>query len=149
MSAPIARELPALIDEHRRRIAGLVEEADVRLSGSASVRGLDPNDLDLVVLVPDVAAASARLRTEYPPLFEDEWREDWAAFRELGPPQVDIVVTRVGTCGDAHHRLAWELLAADAELLAEYRALKSSGDRYEERKAAFFERIVERLPEHR
>jgi len=36
------------------------------------------------------------------------------------------------------------VLAVDAELLAEYRALKSSCDRYEERKAAFFERIVER-----
>jgi len=133
-----------LIGEHRRRITGLVQEADVRVSGSASVQSLDPNDLDLVALVPDVAAASALLRAVYTPLLEDEWREDWAAFRDLGPPQVDIVLIRVGTRGDAHHRLAWEVLAVDAELLAEYRALKSSCDRYEERKAAFFERIVER-----
>jgi hypothetical protein len=98
----------------------------------------------LVVLVPEVADAADRLRNVYPPLYEDEWRDDWAAFRLPGPPQVDIVVTKRGTKGDAHHRRAWELLLADDVLRAEYERLKAAGmDSVQ--KAAFFERVVARL----
>lgn len=120
-------------------------DASISVSGSASVPGLDPNDVDLVALVDDVAGAAARLRTIYPSLYEDQWRDDWAAFREPGPPQVDVVITRLGTKGDAHHRRAWDLLAQDEQLLRAYRALKSDRERYEERKAAFFEAVVARL----
>jgi len=74
-------------------------------------------------------------------------REDWAAFRDPGPPQVDLVVTRFGTKEDAHHRRAWELLAQDAGLLEEYRALKAVEGDYEQRKAVFFERVVTLLGE--
>ena len=56
-----------------------------------------------------------------------------------------FVVTRAGTKGDAHHRRAWRLLARDPRLLDEYRAMKAEPDRYEERKAAFFERVVSLL----
>lgn len=137
----------SLVNEHRRRIVGAIPEADVSLSGGASIEGLVANDVDLVALVPNVAEAAARLRRLYPPLFEEEWREDWAAFRDEGPPQVDLVVTQLGTKGDAHHRRAWELLAQNADLLDEYRALKASDDDYERRKAAFFERLVSLLDE--
>ena len=115
------------------------------LSGSASVGDLSANDLDVVALVEDVCDAAARLRPLYPPLYEDQWRDDWAAFRLAGPTQVDVVVTRPGTKGDAHHRRAWELLAIDERLRAEYRSLKASSHQYEERKAAFFERVVRLL----
>ncbi|HEX4325142.1 MAG TPA: GrpB family protein [Gaiellaceae bacterium] len=130
-----------MIDQERR-LRELLPGAEVHLSGSACLPGLDPEDLDLVVLVHDVAAAARTLRSEYPVLYGDEWRDDWAAFREPGPPQVDIVVTRPGTLGDRHHRLAWQFLAARPDLLEEYRALKETTEDYERRKREFFERVV-------
>jgi hypothetical protein len=131
--------------EQERRLRELLPEGRVHLSGSASVSGLEPGDLDLVVLVDDVAAAAETLRAEFPVLYADEWRDDWAAFRDPGPPQVDIVLTRLGTLGEKHHRLAWELLAARADLLEEYRELKATPDDYERRKREFFERVVAQL----
>jgi GrpB-like predicted nucleotidyltransferase (UPF0157 family) len=128
--------------EQERRLRELLPGAGVHLSGSARVPGLEANDLDLVVLVDDVAVAAEVLRPEYPTLYADEWRDDWAAFRDPGPPQVDIVLTRPGTLGDKHHRLAWELLAGRPDLLEEYRALKATPGDYERRKREFFERVV-------
>jgi len=134
----------ALVARHARRIREAVPEASTSVSGSTLLGRYGGHDLDLVVLVPDVADAAARLRSVYPPLYEDEWRDDWAAFRLPGPPQVDIVVTKLGTKGDAHHRRAWELLLADDALMAEYERLKTAGmDSVQ--KAAFFERVVGRL----
>jgi hypothetical protein len=133
------------VTEQERRLRELLPEGRVHLSGSASLPGLEPGDLDLVVLVDDVATAAETLRPEYPVLYADEWREDWAAFRDPGPPQVDIVLTRPGTLGDKHHRLAWELLADRPDLLAEYRELKATPDDYERRKREFFERVVDQL----
>jgi hypothetical protein len=51
-------------------------------------------------------------------------------------------VTRAGTLGDKHHRLAWQLLLDMPGLLAEYRALKAKPEDYELRKCQFFERLV-------
>ncbi|MGH2933258.1 MAG: GrpB family protein [Gaiellaceae bacterium] len=129
----------AIVSAHRARILSLVPSADVRLTGSASIAGLSANDVDLVVLVDDVEDAANALAGSYQPLHREEWRDDWAAFRE---DDVDVVVTCEGTPGDAHHRLAWERLAHDPELVEEYRILKSSWDDYEVRKAAFFDRIA-------
>jgi hypothetical protein len=134
-----------LVDEDRERVTLLIPEAQVFLSGSALIEGVGAGDVDLVVLVPDVPEAASRLRGMYPTLYEDQWRGDWAAFRDPGPPQVDLVVTRPGTKGDAHHRRAWEFLAKEPELLAEYRALKMDRTDYESRKAAFFDRVVARM----
>jgi GrpB-like predicted nucleotidyltransferase (UPF0157 family) len=131
--------------EVERRIRELLPAAEVQLSGSASLPGLDPGDLDLVVLVEDVEAAAETLRAEYPVLYAEEWRDDWAAFRVPGTPQVDVVVTRPGTLGDKHHRLAWHLLAERPDLLEEYRALKATPGDYEGRKREFFERVVAQL----
>ncbi|HEY4237770.1 MAG TPA: hypothetical protein VGM45_10615 [Gaiellaceae bacterium] len=127
--------------DHERRLRELLPGAEVHLSGSACVPGLDPGDIDLVVLVDDVAGAAVILRSRYPVLYP-EWRDDWAAFRVPGSPQVDIVVTRAGTLGDKHHRLAWHLLLDMPDLLAEYRALKAKPEDYELRKRQFFERLV-------
>jgi GrpB-like predicted nucleotidyltransferase (UPF0157 family) len=128
--------------EQERRLRELLPAGEVLLTGSSSLAGLEPRDIDLVVLVEDVPAAAEILRAEYPALYPDEWRADWAAFRDPGPPQVDVVLTRRGTLGDRHHRLAWELLARRPDLLAEYRALKETSDDYELRKREFFERVV-------
>jgi hypothetical protein len=121
-----------------------VPEGTTSLSGSTLLGQYGGHDLDLVVLVPDVADAASRLRRLYPPLYEDEWRDDWAAFRLSGLPQVDIVLTRPGTKGDAHHRRAWELILADDALRAEYERLKAAG-MDSARKKVFFERVVSRL----
>ncbi len=131
--------------EQEQRLRELLPRARVQLSGSAAVPGLEPDDLDLVALVDDVAAAAETLRSEYPPLYPGEWREDWAAFRDPGPPQVDIVLTKPGSLGDKHHRLAWEMLAGRPDLLAEYRELKAVPSDYERRKREFFERVVAQL----
>ena len=142
-----------IFEKHRRRVLSVLPDAEVCLSGSALVADIKVDDVDLVALVTDVAGAAERLRDLYPPLYEDEsplyedeWRDDWAAFRTPSSPQVDIVVTRRGTKGDAHHRRAWDLLATDDRLLADYRALKATSENYAERKAAFFERVVSLLP---
>jgi hypothetical protein len=134
-------DLEALIASHAARIREAVPEGETSVSGSTLLGHYGGHDVDLVVLVPDVADAADRLRPVYPPLYEDEWRDDWAAFRLAGPPQVDIVLTSPGSKGDAHHRRAWELILADDELQAEYERLKAAG-MDSATKNAFFERVV-------
>jgi hypothetical protein len=139
--------LLSVLDAACRRIDGLLPGADIRLSGGALLEGDAAEDLDLVVLVGDVPAAAQRLRQAgIAPLYEEDWRDDWAAFREAGAPQVDMVLTKRGTKGEAHHLRAWDALLTDRALLAEYRALEPDRAGYETRKAAFFERIVAALP---
>jgi len=130
---------------HRQKIQEVIPDADVYLTGSASVVGLDAGDIDLVALVPDVLMAASRLQPSYIPLYEEQWSDDWAAVRMDGAPQVDVVLTRQGTKWDLHHRLAWDLLRGDEQLLAEYAALKAVPTSYAERKALFFERVVRLL----
>jgi hypothetical protein len=131
----------ALVARHTERIGRAVPEGSTSLSGSTLLGEWGGHDLDLVVLVPDVRDAARRLREVYPPLYEDDWRDDWAAFREPGPPQVDIVLTRPGTKGDAHHRRAWQLILADDALRAEYQRLKAAGMDGAQ-KEVFFEWVV-------
>jgi hypothetical protein len=134
-------EIEALVAAHMARIADAVPEGCTSVSGSTLLGHYDGSDVDLVVLVPDVACAAQRLRCSYPPLYEGDWRDDWAAFRLDGFPQVDIVLTKPGTKGDAHHRRAWELVLADPRLRTEYETLKSAG-MDATRKAEFFDRVV-------
>lgn len=136
--------IDALVARHARRIENAVPEGTTSVSGSALLGQLTGQDLDLVVLVPDVVDAAQRLRRIYPPLYEEEWRDDWAAFRDPGPPQVDVVLTTLDSKGDAHHRRAWELILADDALRAEYEDLKAAGMDGAQ-KAAFFERVVAML----
>jgi hypothetical protein len=134
-------DVEALVEHHAGRIAEAVPEGETLVSGSTLLGHYGGHDLDFVVLVPNVADAANRLRHVYPPLYEEEWRDDWAAFRDPGRPQVDIVLTRRGTTGDAHHRRAWDLILADGALKAEYVRLKGAGMDGAQ-KAAFFDRVV-------
>ena len=118
------------------RLRALLPEATIRLTGSASLRDSAVDDLDLVAVVTDVAEAAARL--DLPPLHPAQWRDDWAAFRVAARPQVDIVLTRAGTPAYARHVGAWDRIAADPELLAEYRRAKLDP----ERKREFFDRVA-------
>ena len=141
-----ADQLEELIAWHRSRITNKLPAAEIHLTGSASVVGLSAEDVDLVVLVEEVLAAAAELRDMYRPLYDDQWSDTWAAFRDPGLPQVDLVLTKRGTKWDAHHRLAWYLLRRDSELRDEYAALKEEPQDYAQRKAAFFEAVVGLLP---
>lgn len=134
-------EVEALTARHSALIAAALPEAQTSLSGSTLLGHYGGHDLDLIVLVPNVEDAAKRLRQSYPPLYEEEWRDDWAAFRDPGPPQVDVVLTKPGGDGDAHHRRAWELILADSRLRDEYETLKAAG-MDSVRKAQFFDRIV-------
>src|SRR5262249_9165996 len=107
---------------HERRRHDRLLWAEVHITGSASLPDLE--------------------RTVF---YGEEWRDDWAALRDPGPPQVDVALTRLGNLGDKHHRLAWQRLAPDPYLLAEYRALKERPVDYEVRKREFFERVVTSL----
>jgi GrpB-like predicted nucleotidyltransferase (UPF0157 family) len=133
-----------VVARHKRTIAEALHGATVELSGSTLLGSYSGHDIDLVVLVESVAAAAERLLVVYPPLYRDEWRDDWAVFRDAGPPQVDVVVTTPGTKGDLHHRRAWDLLLANDVLRAEYAELKRNGMSSTE-KAAFFDRVVAML----
>jgi RimJ/RimL family protein N-acetyltransferase len=141
----VREEVEALVALHTERIADLVPEGRTSISGSTLLGTYGGHDVDLVVLVSSVEDAAERIRRSYPPLYEDDWRDDWAAFRLEGPPQVDIVVTKQGTTGDAHHRRAWELILADPRLQAEYEMLKATG-MDSVRKAEFFNSVVAMLP---
>jgi GrpB-like predicted nucleotidyltransferase (UPF0157 family) len=138
-------ELEVLVGRWRDQVVAALPEAEIHLVGSACVPGLAAEDVDLVALVDDVETAAARLRILYPPLYEEQWSQEWAAFRVAGPPQVDLVLTKRGSKWDAHHRLAWDLLRRDDALAAEYAALKEVPDAYAERKAEFFKRVVRLL----
>ena len=129
-------------EAHKTRILNVLPGAIVELSGSGLVEGLDSNDVDIVVLADQVEPVVSALAAVYPRLYPDEWRDDWAAFRDPGPPQVDVVVTVPGSPGDLHHRRAWEVLSRRLDLQAEYAELRRrDGDRAEA-KRVFFERVV-------
>jgi 16S rRNA (adenine1518-N6/adenine1519-N6)-dimethyltransferase len=119
------------------RLRALLPEARVQLTGSASFRAYPADDVDLVAVVEDVHDAAERI--DLPKLFPEQWRDDWAAFRVDAHPQIDVVVTRPGTLGHAHHVRAWQRLADEPRLLAEYRIAKLDP----ERKRKFFERVVD------
>ncbi len=133
-----SREIEAIVQQHTEAVTSVLPRAEVHLTGSASIPGLDARDIDLVVLVDDVAEGGAALRALYPPLYEEHWKDDWIAFRAPGPPQVDLVLTTRGSSWDAQHRLAWYLLRDDDALLAEYVEHKDDF----ERKREFFDRLV-------
>jgi 16S rRNA (adenine1518-N6/adenine1519-N6)-dimethyltransferase len=118
------------------QLRALLPDASIRLTGSASFRSYPADDVDLVAVVDDVVAAAARI--DLPKLLPEEWRDDWAAFRIPAQPQVDVVITRPGTLAHAHHVRAWDRLADDPALLAQYRIAKLDP----ERKREFFERVV-------
>jgi hypothetical protein len=138
--------LAHIVRVHTSRIRARVPDARVELTGSASLGGLDALDIDLVVLSDDVPRDAKALARSYATLYPEQWDDDWAAFRDPGPPQVDLVVTRPGSTGDLHHRAAWELIASRQDLQDEYRTLKAYlAHGYPERKARFFDRVVAEL----
>ena len=118
-------EIKALVTRHERRVRAVVPEGETSVSGSTLLGHYGGHDLDLVVLVPDVADAADRLRSAYPPLYAHETRDGG----RRAPS------TRV-----------WELILADEALRAEYERLKAAGMDSAQKKV-FFERVVAMLDE--
>ncbi len=130
----------AVFAEHSNRLRRLLGDVEVVQSGGSCIGA--GGDLDICVVVDDVAGAAERVRAAYPPLYEDEWREDWAAFRLPGEPQVDVVLVEPDSRADYHHRLAWQAIAADPGLRERYFAMRlSAGEDYAAAKAEFFDRL--------
>lgn len=67
----------AIVAERSRQIEAVVPDATIFLTGSASVGGLDAADVDLVALVADVSPAASALAMVYPPLYREQWSDEW------------------------------------------------------------------------
>jgi GrpB-like predicted nucleotidyltransferase (UPF0157 family) len=132
----------------RRRLEVLGVPGEVVLTGAASVPGaLTKGDLDLHLRVQpeSFAAAVDSLSAVYRPTSLSAWAATLAVFDVPSARPTGLAVTPVGSEHDVRFRRAWLLLREDPALLEEYNDLKraSFGNAsYEERKSAFFTRIV-------
>jgi GrpB-like predicted nucleotidyltransferase (UPF0157 family) len=132
----------------RRRLEALGVPGEVVLTGAASVPGaLTKGDLDLHLRVPPESFGGAvdSLSTVYRPSSRSAWAATLAVFDVPSARPTGLAVTPRGSEHDVRFRRAWLLLRDDPGLLAEYNELKRDtfGDAsYDERKSAFFTRIV-------
>jgi GrpB-like predicted nucleotidyltransferase (UPF0157 family) len=122
---------------------------ELLLTGGASVPGaLTKGDIDLHLRVPPdrFEHVVERLRAVYRPGSTSAWAETLAVFDVPGLRPTGLAVTPVDSEHDVRFRRSWELIRGHPELLDEYNQLKraSFGDAsYEDRKSAFFTRLVE------
>ena len=128
------------------RLAALLPAHELTLTGGSSVPGaLTKGDVDLHLTVApaDFAATVTALRALYRVVHPEIWQDTLATFAVDAQLPTGIAVTPAGSEHDHRFRRAWELLRADPALLAEYNAMKAgSAAGYEERKSAFFTRLV-------
>ncbi|HKG51631.1 MAG TPA: hypothetical protein VKB14_14420 [Actinomycetales bacterium] len=146
----------AVLAAERRRLRRLGVPGELVLVGGSSVPGaLTHGDVDLHLRVPpgDFADAVARLRLTYRVAHPQIWTSTLATFELLrtGPPPVGLAATPLGSEHDVRFTCSWALLAGDPALVAEYNSMKLAGDGpdgagYEERKSAFFDRLVASWP---
>src|SRR5262249_648738 len=68
-------EIERLVASYEARISSLVPRSRTSLSGSVLLGHFGGHDIDLVVLVTDVDDAADCLRSEYPVLYEEDWRD--------------------------------------------------------------------------
>lgn len=139
----------AVLAAERERMRALGVPGELVLLGGASLPGtLTKGDVDLHLRVDpaDFSAAVGTLRGVYEVVHPDIWQPTLATFDVPGAPlPTGVAVTPVGSEHDVRFTLTWRRIAGDAELLAEYTALKADGadvPGYEERKSAFFDRVV-------
>ena len=145
--------LIAAAERERLRALGLVGE--LVLTGGSSVPGaLTRGDVDLHLrLRPDAFASSvALLRRTYVVVHPEIWAPTLATFRVPAAVETGMAVTPAGSVHDLRFTRTWQLLAADPALLGEYNAVKLAAaageDTYEDRKSAFFDRLLELWPAH-
>ena len=140
----------------RERLRALGVEGQLQLTGGSSVAGaLTRGDVDLHLRVPPAAFAEvvALLGSRYLVVHSEIWGATLATFTVPAALPTGIAVTPAGSEHDLRFTRTWQLLAADPALLEEYNAVKlaaaGDGDRgYEDRKSAFFDRLLALWPTH-
>ena len=139
---PAARRIRDAVED---RIAPLLPAHELELTGGLSVPGaLTKGDVDLHLRVApaDFAATVAALRGVYRVVRPEIWQDTLATFEVDAALPTGIAVTPAGSVHDVRFTRGWERLRTEPGLLAEYNALKAGGGDYEERKSAFFDRLV-------
>ncbi len=139
---PAARRIVAGV---RDRLAPLLPPHELVHTGGTSVPGaLTKGDVDLHLRVApaDFAATVAVLRTLYAVVHPEIWQDTLATFEVEAALPTGIAVTPIGSVHDERFHRGWQRNRSDPRLLAEYNALKTGDGDYEERKSAFFGRLV-------
>ncbi len=135
------------------RAAGVT--GDLELVGGSSVPGaLTRGDVDLHLRVApaDFAVAVAALRRTHTVVHPEIWGPTLAAFEAVGTAlPTGIAVTPAGSEHDLRFTRTWQLLRSDPALVQEYNAAKladdgPAGEGYEDRKSAFFDRVLRLWP---
>jgi GrpB-like predicted nucleotidyltransferase (UPF0157 family) len=137
----------AIHAEIRDRLRPVLPPHELVLTGGSSVPGAVTKgdvDLHLRVASADFAETVARLRTMYEVVLPEIWQPTLATFAVPGARlPTGIAVTPVDSEHDVRFRRTWRLLSTNPRLLAEYNAMKTAGEGdYEQRKSAFFDRIL-------
>ena len=143
----------AAAERERLRALGVVGE--LVLTGGTSVPGaLTRGDIDLHLRVRPAAFARtvALLRRTYIVVHPEIWGPTLATFGVPAALETGMAVTPAGSVHDLRFTRTWQLLAADPALLDQYNGVKladtAGGSTYEDRKSAFFDRLLELWPAH-
>jgi hypothetical protein len=129
------------------RLRPVLPPHELVLTGGSSLPGTVTKgdvDLHLRVAPEDFDSTVARMKDLFPVVHPEIWQPTLATFAvpEARLP-TGIAVTPIGSEHDVRFRRTWQLLATYPHLLAEYNATKLSGEGdYEQRKSAFFDRIL-------
>jgi hypothetical protein len=145
-----------ILADQRAILRGARVPGELVLVGGSSVPGaLTRGDVDLHLRVEpaDFPAAVEALRRSHAVVHPEIWGPTLATFEAVGTAlPTGIAVTPIGSEHDLRFTRTWALLRADPALVAEYNAAKLAddgprGDGYEERKSAFFDRVLRLWPE--
>ena len=148
-------EAQRILAEQRDALRAAGVPGDLELVGGSSVPGaLTRGDVDLHLRVAaaDFPAAVGALRRTHAVVHPEIWGPTLAAFEALGTAlPTGIAVTSGGSEHDLRFSRTWQLLRADPALVEEYNAAKLAGDGptgegYEDRKSAFFDRVLRMWP---
>ncbi len=148
-------EAERILAEQRDALRAAGVPGDLELVGGSSVPGaLTRGDVDLHLRVSpaDFAAAVDALRRTHAVVHPEIWGPTLAAFEAVGSAlPTGIAVTPAGSEHDLRFTRTWQLLRADPALVQEYNAAKladdgPAGEGYEERKSAFFDRVLRLWP---
>jgi hypothetical protein len=161
-TVPVLRPGGEFIDQARAillteqaRLATLLGEHElVLIGGSCALGALTRGDVDLHLTVhaADFAPTVAALRGPYQVVHAEIWQLSLATFAVPAALPTGVAVTPVGSEHDLRFSRCWRLLAADADLLNAYNAMKlrcrDDGGEYERHKSAFFDMLLELWPDH-
>jgi hypothetical protein len=154
-SDDVLPEALRILVEQRELLRAAGVPGELVLVGGSSVPGaLTRGDVDLHLRVPpaDFAAAVDALRRSHAVVHPEIWGATLATFEAIGTPlPTGVAVTPVDSEHDRRFSRTWQLMRADPALVAEYNAAKLAedgprGDGYEERKSAFFDRVLRLWP---